>query len=249
MISGAMWMLRGLRDLLVEPALRAILWRMLALLAGLMLVLSIGVYELAQHLAERFIPTGDAWYVPVLAWLSWLFSLILALAVGLVSYVMLGSVVASPWLDALCARVEKGAVTASRQRWWQVVLASLGNAVMPLLGFVPYAALSLLLLLVPVYGAVLASIVWGYAGIRLLAYEFMDAPASRRGLGWSQRKRQMDQNRWFFLGFAGLASALLLVPLLNLLVLPAAVVGLSRFWLQSPPPEGEGRTRTTGEGG
>lgn len=240
MIRGMLCLLSGFRHLFAEAELRAVVWRMLMLLAVLMLLLSVGVYELSQYLAARFIPTGDAWYVPVLAWLSWLFSLLLALAVGLVSYVVLGSVVSAPWLDMLAERVEQGAVHAGRQPWWRIMVASLASSVMPLLQFIPYALLSLLLLLVPVYGTAVAGIVWSYAGIRLLAYEFLDTPAARRGWGWPERKAALENNRWFYFGFAGLASGLLLVPVLNLFVLPAAVVGLSRFWLQSPPSGSDG---------
>ncbi len=231
MIRGIGCLLSGFRHLLGNAELRVILWRILILLAVLMLILGVGVYELSQYLAGRFIPTGDAWYVDILAWLSWLFSLLLALAVGLVSYVMLGSIVSAPWLDALAERVENGAVTTRHELWWRTVMSSIANALMPLVQFVPYAVLSMLLLLVPVYGTVVASVLWAYAGLQLLAFEFMDTPASRRNWRWTERKAAMDKNRWFYLGFAGLASFLLLIPLLNLLVLPAAVVGLSQYML------------------
>ncbi len=230
MIRGMLCLLSGFRHLLADGGLRAILWRMLGLLALLMLLLGAGAFELAQVLAERFIPTGDAWYVDMLAWLSWLFSLLLAFAVALVGYVVFGAVAAAPWLDALAERAEIGAPVTRSGRWWQVVLGSIGNAWMPLLQFIPYALLSLLLLLVPVYGTAVAGAVWGYAGLRLLAYEFMDTPASRRGWRWPERRREMEAKRWFYLGFAGFASLLLLLPGLNLLVLPAAVVGLSRHF-------------------
>ena len=239
MFRGIGCLLSGFRHLLGEAELRAILWRMLMLLAGLMLLLSVGVYELSQYLAGRFIPTGDAWYVGILAWLSWLFSLLLALAVGLVSYVVLGSAVSAPWLDTLAERVEKGALTIRQEPWWRLVLASLSNSLMPLVQFIPYALLSMLLLLVPVYGTVVASVVWGYAGIKLLGFEFMDTPASRRNWRWQERKSEMQKQRWFYLGMAGLASFMLLIPVVNLLVLPAAVVGLSRQMLHAPSMKAE----------
>ena len=50
MFRGIGCLLSGFRHLLGEVELRAILWRMLILLAGLMLLLSVGVYELSQYL-------------------------------------------------------------------------------------------------------------------------------------------------------------------------------------------------------
>lgn len=243
MISGMIRFLSGFRLLLTRSELRAIMWRMTGLLAVLILLLSVGMFWMLDVLVDRFIPTGDAFYIAVLAWLLWFFSLILSLAVAIVAYVVLGSIVASPWLDRLCecAEREEGIkLGAPECPWWKLVLGSIWNSVMPLADFLPKALLAALLLFVPVYGGVTASIVWSYGSFRLLAFEFMDAPASRRSWQWSQRKQEMDDNKWFYLGFAGLASALLVVPVLNLFVLPAAVVGLSRH-LPNKSRDGLGR--------
>ncbi|HKI60012.1 MAG TPA: hypothetical protein VKA23_03155, partial [Mariprofundaceae bacterium] len=43
---------------------------------------------------------------------------------------------------------------------------------------------------------------------------------------WPERKAQMEDNRWYYFGFSGLAMLLMVIPGLNLFVLPAAVVAL-----------------------
>jgi len=230
MIRGALTLLAGFRLLLVQSELRAVLWRLLALQLALALLVAAGSLYFLNWLIDAYVPQADAWYWRALAWMVELFAWLLAMAVAVVAFVTLGSIAAAPWLDMLCLRVEKlhgGEVASLDQPWWKLVLVSMGNAVMPLLQFLPWAALALALLLIPVVGAVAASLVWGYAGIRLLAFEFMDAPASRRGWKWAQRKSEFAQRRWFHMGFTGLASAMLLIPVVNLLVLPAAVVGLA----------------------
>jgi len=229
-------LLGGMRLLFGRAELRAVLWRMLSLLVVLLLILTVSVFWMSGAIAERFIPTGDAWYVDILAWLLWLFAFVLACGVGIVSFVMLASIAAAPWLDGLCMRVERitcGEARAPELVWWKSVLASVRNALMPLAAFVPKAVLALALLLVPVYGTVLSSLVWAYAGLRLIAFGFMDAPASRRGWKWEQRRNELNDRKWFYLGLSGLASLFMLVPVLNLFVLPAAVVGISRDMLES----------------
>ena len=54
----------------------------------------------------------------------------------------------------------------------------------------------------------------------------MDTPATFAGWKWPERKSQVEENKWYYMGFSGLAMLLLIVPGLNLFVLPAAVVGL-----------------------
>jgi len=219
----------GLRDLLVVPALRRILWRMLGVLFAVMLLVSLGAFWLADALMAQFIPSGDAWYVPVLEWLVWLFAMLASIIAGILSYMTLASVVAASWLDALCARIDGG--RAREEGWWRQTFDSLANITMPLLQFVPYAVVSVLAMLVPVVGTVVASALWSYAGVRLLAFEVMDVPATRRGLRWAARREEWRRHRMFYLGLCGVASAALMVPVLNLLVLPAAVVGLARHGL------------------
>jgi len=236
MHRGVFCLLDGMRLLFGRAELRAVVWRMLGLLIIMLLLLGVGVFWLSDAIMERFMPTGDAWYVDILAWLLWLFSFVLACGVAIVSYVTLGTIAAAPWLDGLCERVERisgvqAPVPASAA--WRSILASMHNAVMPLATFVPRAVLAGLLLLVPVYGTVLAGCVWAWAGLRLVAFELMDAPASRRGWAWKERRDEWERRKWFYLGLAGTASLFMLVPVLNLFVLPAAAVGLCRDMLRA----------------
>jgi len=231
MIEGALSLLAGLRLLLGTPELRAILWRMAGLLFVLMVLLTGGVFWLAGYMAHLWLPQGDAWYWQVLTWMVWLVAAVLALFTGAVGYTALGSAAAAPWLDSLAARTEvlsgkqlKGPDTA----WWRLVLQSLANSVRPLSGLLGMGALALVLLFIPVVGQTAAVLIWGYAGIRFLNFELMDVPASRRGWDFSRRKSELQRRRFFYLGFGGIAMVLLLVPFLNLFVLPAAVTGLSR---------------------
>ena len=229
MFKGAWALMKGFYLLLSNKELRSVLWRMILLLLVLFTGLTIGVFELSTAIGERFIPTGDAWYVDLLAWLLSLFAMFLALAIGVVSFVTLGSIAAAPWLDELFVRVGmlNGAVLKHKvQPWWKSIGNSMWNSAMPLATFIPLAALAMIFLMVPVYGSIPATLIWSYASLKLLSFEFMDTPASFQGWKWPQRKAQVDHNKWYYMGFSGLAMFLLVIPGLNLLVLPAAVVAL-----------------------
>jgi len=106
MIEGALNLLSGMQLLIAQRTLRTILWRILALLFVLMLLLTGGAFWLAEYLAHLWLPSGDAWYWQILSWIVWLLSAILALLVSAVSFAALGSVAAAPWLDELAARTE-----------------------------------------------------------------------------------------------------------------------------------------------
>lgn len=231
MIEGAFTLLAGLRMLLAQPSLRTVLWRMMGLLLVLMLLLTGGVFWLADYLAGLWLPQGDAWYWTLLSWLVWLLAGVLAALTGIVSFSVLASAAVAPWLDMLAVRTERlqgREVEESGKGWAALALESIGNSVRPLLGLLGMGAIAVVCLIVPVAGQLAATLIWGYAGVRFLNFELMDVPASRLQWDFTRRRQAMRERRFFYLGFGGTAMLLMLVPLLNLLVLPAAVVGLSR---------------------
>lgn len=234
MIEGALNLLSGMQCLITRPILRAVLWRILALLFVLMLICTGGAFWVMEYLAHLWLPSGHAWYWQALSWIVWLLSVILALLIGAVGFTALGSVAVAPWLDELVRRTETltgREVDTKNTSWWQQVMHSLANSIRPLSGLLIWGAvaLALALFMLPLIGQMVAMAIWGYASIRFLNYALMDPVASRRGWSFKRRKHELGQHRFFYLGFGGMALGLMLVPVLNLFVLPAAAVGLSRM--------------------
>ncbi len=235
MIAGAVCLLSGLHLLFSRPELRSLLGRMLSLLILLLFVLSIGVFWLADYLGEGWLPQDDTWYRSLLSCLLWGASLALSILAAVVAYPTLGAAVAAPWLDRLAAAVESPTNAATHEISFARAMAhSLGNSIRPLFELLKTGVLALILFLIPWIGPVAATLLWIGAGIRYLNYELMDAVASRRGWNFQQRRRELKRRPFFFFGFGGLAMLMLFVPILNLVVLPAATVALSRRGLGEP---------------
>jgi len=226
MIRGALSFLGGVREMLAHQQLRTLLWRMLGLLLVLMIATTLGSFWLLDYVATLWLPDGDAWYWQLLGGIVWLLALLLSLISGALAYVALGSAAVAPWLDSLASRTEQlhGIKRSDGDdNWLFQVQASLVNSIRPLLGLLLWGVVALLLLWIPP----LATAIWTYAGIRFLSYELMDTTASRRGWDFARRKQDINGQRWFYLGFAGTAMLLLMVPVVNLLVIPAGVVALA----------------------
>ena len=75
--------------------------------------------------------------------------------------------------------------------------------------------------LVPVVGQVVAALVWGY----LLAVELLAIPLQRRGLYLRARLRVLWRHRLLVTGFGVAAFLLFLIPLMNIVAMPGAIVG------------------------
>lgn len=213
--------------LLNQASLRAVLWRMLGLLLVLMVGLVIGVFYLADYLNSLWLPQGDAWYWQIVAWIAWALALVLSLVSGVVSFTVLASAAAAPWLDTLATRTENILGKSSQENsdsWMMQSLAALMNSIRPLVGLLLFGIVALLFFWVPP----VATVIWTYAGIQFLNFELFDTQASRAGLSFKQRKSHFAEKRLFWLGFGGISMLLMIVPFLNLFVIPAAVVALAR---------------------
>ena len=59
--------------------------------------------------------------------------------------------------------------------------------------------------------------------------EYMAYPLEQRGLAFAEQKQFLQQSRWGVLSFGGLASLGLTVPILNLVIGQAAVIGATIY--------------------
>jgi CysZ protein len=73
-----------------------------------------------------------------------------------------------------------------------------------------------------------------------LALDYTDWPASRRDERIRVRLARARAHRWAYLGFGAMVSVLLFVPIISLFLMPAAVAGGTRLFLDVT---GEGSPR------
>jgi len=231
MFQGVFTFLSGIHLLLTTASLRSILWKMLGLLTCLMVILFIGVFFLFDVMMQDWLPEGQAWYWQILSWIFWTVSIVLAVLTGIVGFTAVASAAVAPWLDALAVRTERLHGIDRPENtgtWWQQCSTSLMHSIRPISILMLWGALALVLNLIPVLGQIAASVIWVYASIHFLCFELMDTTATRQGWNFAQRKAQLKEKRMFWLTFGGLAMLCMVIPLLNILVIPAAVVGLSQ---------------------
>ena len=92
--------------------------------------------------------------------------------------------------------------------------------------------LTLVVSFVPVLN-LLAPAIAGCWAAWSLAIQYLDYPADIDAVSFSQLIDQAGQNRWSAMGFGFAALGASAIPLLNLLALPAAVVGGTLLWCRT----------------
>jgi uncharacterized protein involved in cysteine biosynthesis len=196
-----------------------------ALLAGALLVLGLvlGVYAV-PYVDDLVNPSRGArgGFGALVSIALWLATPLAGMVIGLALALML----TAPILERLSIRVEQLArgqlQAASRGLEWEIV-----ESLRAAFYFAARAPGFLLVSLVPLIGPPIGAL-WG---AHSLAFQLTEGPLARRGLGFSERRAWHRRYRAESLGF-GLAGLLtLLVPLANLLLAPALVVGATRLVL------------------
>jgi CysZ protein len=66
-----------------------------------------------------------------------------------------------------------------------------------------------------------------------MAIQYCDFCADNHRQSFAAMKRGLKRYRWAYLGFGATVAAVSLIPLANLLVMPAAVIGGSLMWSEN----------------
>jgi CysZ protein len=138
-------------------------------------------------------------------------------------FTALANLIAAPFNTALAARV-LGEPPAGARGMLAEALASIGNELRKLRYFLLRAVPLGVLLWVPGVNLIAAPL-WLLLGAWLLALEYLDYPLAHRGCDFAAVRGVAAARRGPALGFGAAALVAGMLPGLNLLLMPAAVIG------------------------
>jgi CysZ protein len=229
-VDGYKYGLSGLR-LLFRPGLRAfvllpILLNFVVFAAGSWWL--IGFLGRAQSAVTDWLPDWLDW----LAWLIWPLAMIAVLVIVWTTFTMIANLLGSPFNGLLAEKVQRWRRPEhdlpQQPLWQEVVRAPLTE----LRKLVYFALLAIPVVLVAVIPGVnvLAPLAWATYGAWLLAVEYCDYPLANCGLRLREERRILKTHRWLALGFGAGVLTLTVIPGLNLVAMPSAVIGASLMW-------------------
>ncbi|MNF25091.1 putative sulfate transport protein CysZ [compost metagenome] len=234
-LSGPGYLAAGLK-LILRPGLR--LFVLLPLTINLLLfialiVLAVGEFE---GWVASLMPGLPQW-LSFLEYLLWPLFVVLVLLILFFSFTLLANLIAAPFNGFLAEKVEavvRGQDTSPPFSWGELLAMiprTLGRELRKLAYFLPRALGLLVLSLIPGVNLVAAPL-WLLFGVWMMAVQYIDYPADNHKLGWDEMLAWLRAKRWQSLGFGAATYAALLVPGLNILLMPAAVAGATVFWVR-----------------
>lgn len=222
-VAGLRWLAKpGVRPYVAVPLLINVL------------VFSVGIAWLAGFLADAH-QAAVAWlpdWLDWLAWLMWPLAMIAVLIVVWTGFTMIANLIGAPFNGMLAERVQ--AMHAphlpldSRPILQEILRAPLAE-LSKLAYFVLLAVPVLVVTIVPGVN-MLAPLAWAVYGAWVLAVEYCDFPMANAGLRPPVQRARLRERRWMTLGYGAGVMLLTVVPGLNLVAMPSAVVGATLMW-------------------
>lgn len=236
---SAACLLRGLR-LLAKPGLRH--------LVGIPLLINLVLYGIALAGGIYYFSAFMDWLVPAwldfLRWLLWpIFGLSFLLIVYF-TFTMLVNLIGAPFYGRLAEKtilLLTGRPASVSEGFGKALMSDSLSEAKRLLYFLTRAVPLLVLFLIPGLNLI-APFLWLAFSAWFLALEYMAYPLEVHGYRFDEQRRIAKKLPFGVFSFGGLVTLGLTIPLLNVLIPPAAVIGATLYLL-----EGQlGERRNTG---
>jgi len=234
-LSGPQYLREGLK-LVLSPSLR--LFVLLPLMINL--VLFVGLIYLASHQfslwVDTLMPSLPDW-LSFLSYVLWPLFVVLVVLMVFFTFTMLANVIAAPFNGFLAEKVEvvvRGTDDFPSFSWGELIAMiprTLAREMRKLGYFLPRAIGLFILSFIPVVN-IIAAPLWLLFGVWMMAIQYIDYPADNHKLGWNEMIAWLREKRWQSMSFGGSVYLVLLIPVANILMMPAAVAGATLFWVR-----------------
>lgn len=103
--------------------------------------------------------------------------------------------------------------------------------------YLPRALGLLVLYLIPGIGQTVAPVLWFIFSAWMLAIQYGDYPFDNHKVPFAQMRAALREEKMVNLQFGSLVSLFTLIPVLNLVIMPVAVCGVTALWVDRYRPE------------
>lgn len=232
---GFHYLIDGFR-LISKPGLK----RFVIIPLTINILLFASLFLLLQHYMHAF----NAWLLSYLpAWLQWLGLLLWWIfffgffIVSIYLFVTVANIISAPFNSLLAEKVEMYLTSHLPEQ--RSVLANvkdtpriIGRQLAILGYYLPRALFILILFLIPILH-ILAVIVWFLFNAWYMTFTYIDYPTDNHRIPLLRVRQWLNEKRWMALGFGMSILLCSMIPVLNFFVIPAAVAGATKWWVDA----------------
>ncbi len=227
LVRGVGDLLAGARTIIKTPKLWP--YALVPLIINIVVyiaVIGMGIYFFSDIMGY-YLPDGEGWYYSLLRYLLWVVLAVVIVIGTFFTFFSVACVISSPFNELLSARYEE-LLTGQRPDEGLSIVASLAAEIKRLIVYIIAAAILLIITIalsfVPGLNLIIP-ILWALFSGFVAAFEFLSYPLERKGLSFGQKMVFLKANLSRSEGFGIGIYFALFVPVLNFMVIPAAVIG------------------------
>lgn len=213
--------------MLSSPGLR--LYVLLPILMNV-IVIGAGSYFLLGWASDWQLPESS-WF----SWISWLVVPLVIVALALVSGYFFSALLllfASPFFGLLAGELERRyGLEIEDEAIGKLVARTVTRELIKMKYYLPRYIGLLILSFIPLLYPVMP-FVWFWFGSWVLALQYTDYTFDNQNVDFDNTRQQVGEQRWTAWGFGGLVSVLMMIPVFNAVVPPAAVIGATIWQME-----------------
>ncbi|KPK34486.1 MAG: hypothetical protein AMK70_07355 [Nitrospira bacterium SG8_35_1] len=235
-LSGITYLFQGFQ-LIRQPALRRfVLFPVLINTIVFSLAITVGVYQFDIFL-DWVLPQGNSWWIETTRTVIWIFFTLLVLFILYFTFTILANLIASPFNGLLSEKVEEFLAGRPLKNSGSVksviasVLPSFMSEFKKIAYFMLLGGTTFLILLIPGLNA-LAPILWLFFTSWMMSLEYIAYPMENHNMFFATTRTRLKSMRALSLGFGMAVMFCSMVPLINFVIMPAAVCGATALWLE-----------------
>lgn len=236
--AGFNYLFRGLR-LIVQPKLR--LFVLIPLLINILVFAILITLSIGQFNAwiEHFMGWLPDWeWLDFIRWILW--PLMVGLLLVIVSYTfsIIANLIASPFNGLLAEKAEEfltGEEINGTETFWEAIKDAprvMGKEIHKLLYYLPRALIVLILSLIFTFFPPISTLLWFTLGAWMMALQYCDYPMDNHKHSLSKVKQAIAQQRMTSMGFGSAVMIGTMIPIINFIIMPAAVCGATLYWVE-----------------
>jgi len=182
-------------------------------------------------------------------WVAFLLNLIKPLLWGLFfvfylvfvfyTFSLIANIIASPF-NALLSEATEQYLTGEKidgtshsiTQIMGLVIKSIGQEVQKLIYFIIRAIPLLILFFIPITMPI-APILWFMFSAWMMSLQYMDYPFGNNDISFKNQVTLQKDKRWFSLGYGSTVLLLTMIPIINFMVMPLAVISATKNWVSN----------------
>ena len=237
LFKGANYLLKGF-SLIHQKGIRRFAYIPMAintLLFSFAIWLSVSEFDSWIH---RMIPSWiPEWLLGWIMWIIWpLFASLLLITIFF-TFSIIANILAAPFNGPLAEAVEKKLLGQAPEglNWSEIIKdapSMIWNEIRKLAYVLLWMIPLFILSWIPVVN-ITAPVLWVLFSSWMLAIDYHDYPMGNHQLKFPQQRELLRQKRFLALGFGAATLAATMIPIINFLVIPAAVAGATALYIDN----------------